>query len=526
MSWAIFQAARTKNGESLGTIRKYIAKFEQPLVINRTMQLAAVGVQYPDYPFEADIFVENADQKAILLAAGFDSQRVNNTRDYLDETWTLNTGASITFFESSGVMNIGLKNPGAVRYSQIITLNPNPNQAQLYYLPCLIGAITGATSHVIKETDKEGTMPTTTIYSAESPLAYFGTYPENGLSYPLTFYSFTPEDPFEGGGTSGPGGGGGDFTDDTTPIDVPGLPALSAADTGFVRLFNPSLTELQNLCRYMWSDLFTLDGWKKIFADPMDAILGLSIVPVAVPDGGQIPVKVGNVSTDVMMNLAASQFVTVDCGSIDVKEFWGAYLDYEPYTKAEIYLPYIGIHQIAVDDIMSKTVQVVYHVDILSGSCCAHIKCGDSVLYSFVGQCASSIPVTGSNWNSLINGAISVATSIGTMVATGGLSAPSAASQIASTAINQIKPSIEKSGSISSTGGLLGIQTPYLILTRPRQALPQNQNVYEGYPSFITSNFGSLKGYTEIESVHLTNIPATADELSELESILKGGVIF
>lgn len=333
------------------------------------------------------------------------------------------------------------------------------------------------------------------------------------------------DDPYWQGDYSGTGGGGGDFNNTSTPIQIPELPSISATSTGFISLFNPSLAQLNELASYMWSNLFDIDGWKKLFSDPMDAILGLSILPVAVPSGGVKEVKVGNISTGISLTVASTQFVEVDCGSINVNEYWGAYLDYEPFTKAEIYLPYIGTHPISVDDIMGKSVHVVYHVDILSGACCAFVKCGDSVLYSFVGQCACSIPITGNNWTNVINGTLSVAASIGTMVATGGASAPMAAGTIASTAVNSMKPSVEKSGSMSGTGGILAVQTPYLILTRPNQALPEKQNTFTGYPSFITSKLGSLSGYTEIEEIHLENIPGTEQEISEIESLLTGGVI-
>lgn len=332
-------------------------------------------------------------------------------------------------------------------------------------------------------------------------------------------------DPYASGGESGTGGGTGNFDGTGDDIDIPELPTISAVDTGFITLFNPSAGELRNLANYMWSDLFDLDTWKKIFADPMDAILGLSIVPVEVPNGGSRAVTVGNISTGVSMNTAAQQYVAVDCGTLNVNEYWGAYLDYDPFTKAEIYLPYIGIHPLAVDDIMNKSVHVVYHIDILSGACCAYVKCGGSVLYSFVGQCSCSIPITGNDWTNVVNGALSIAASIGTMVATGGASAPLAASDIASTAVNSMKPNVEKSGSMGGMGGMLGVQTPYIILTRPRQALPKNQNKYSGYPSFITRKLSAVSGYTEIESVHLDGIPATEQELSEIESLLKGGVI-
>ena len=89
-----------------------------------------------------------------------------------------------------------------------------------------------------------------------------------------------------------------------------------------------------------------------------------------------------------------------------------------------------------------------------------------------------------------------------------------------------MKPTVEKSGAMGGTGGMLGVQTPYMILTRPRQALPRDQNKFIGYPSFITVRLGDLSGYTEIDSIHLENVPATESELSEIESLLKSGVIF
>ena len=333
------------------------------------------------------------------------------------------------------------------------------------------------------------------------------------------------DDPYAPGGNTWTGGGDGNFDNTTDEIGIPNLPTLSASSTGFLTLYNPSATQLRNLANYMWSGLFDLDTYKKIFADPMSCILGLSIVPVDVPSGGSANVMVGNIDTGISMTTASSQYVEVDCGSVSVEEYWGSYLDYDPYTEIQIYLPYVGIHSLKADEVMGKSVTVKYHVDVLSGACIAYVKCGDSVLYSFLGQCASSIPITGSDWTNVINGMINIAGSIGSMVATGGASAPFALGSIASTAVNSMKPSVEKSGSLSGTGGLMGIQTPYLIITRPRQAIPEGQNRFIGYPSFITDFIANLRGYTEITEVHLENIHATSAELTEIESILKSGVL-
>lgn len=343
------------------------------------------------------------------------------------------------------------------------------------------------------------------------------------------FYGVTPfappTDPYATGGESDTGGGTGNFDGTSVDVDFTSLPSLSAVDTGFITLYNPTLLQLQSLANYMWSGLFDIDTFKKLFADPMQAILGLSIVPGPVPGGATQNVKIGNIDSGVSMTKAATQYIDIDCGTLNVEEFWGAYLDYEPYTKAEIFLPFIGVHQIAIDDIMNKAVHIKYHIDLLSGGCACEIKCGGSVLYTFIGSCAVSIPITGNDWTNVINGVISIASSIGTMVATGGASAPSSVASIASAAVNSLKPSIEKSGSIAGAGGLLAGKVPVLILTRPRQALPGKQNTFTGYPAFITRSLGELSGYTEVHSIRLSGIDGTESEIDEIEELLKGGVI-
>ena len=336
-----------------------------------------------------------------------------------------------------------------------------------------------------------------------------------------------PSDPYYSGGTSGTGGGTGSFDGTGDAISAPSVPTLGATTTGFVSLYNPTLSQVQELASYMWSDAFSIDSFKKLFADPMDTILGLSIVPVAVPDGETTTLKVGNLSTGISITRAGAQYITVDCGSIAVDEYWGAYLDYAPYTKLEIYLPYIGTHQLSADDVMGKTISVKYNVDILSGSCVAFVTCGDSVLYTFSGQCSQNIPITGEDFTSNLMGAISFAASAGAVVASGGGAAAvmPAAAGLTSSYINAFKPDIQRSGNIGGTSGMLGIQVPYLILTRPRQCTPENQNKYLGYPSFITEELSELSGYTEIEDIQLEGCTATDTEIDEIKSLLAGGVL-
>lgn len=359
-------------------------------------------------------------------------------------------------------------------------------------------------------------------------------------------------DPYSPGGIASTGGGEGTFVINHTPVNFSALPQVSATDSGFITIYTPTASQLKSLATFMWQNpSFDLSQWKRIFADPMEAILGLNLIPAAIGTSGSREVHIGNIPTGISLNVASQQFISVNCGSLLVEEIWGAYLDYAPYTQVEVALPYIGIRPLSADDIMGKTIEIQYNIDILSGACVCEIKCGDSVQYRFLGSCACQIPVTSRNWDNVVEGIMKVvsgfisgvtsvttgATNIAGGLATGNPAAVAsgageATGGMANSLVNAasgiydiIKPHVDRSGGISGSGGFLGNQKPYLIFTVPKQCVPDNQNGYTGYPSFIYESLGSLSGYTEVDYIHLENFPCTAEELVEIESLLKGGVI-
>lgn len=335
-------------------------------------------------------------------------------------------------------------------------------------------------------------------------------------------------DPYAPAGISETGGGDGNFDDTTDIIPIPPLPTESVSDTGFVNIYNPTLTQLKALATYMWTNpAFDLTNWKALVANPLDSIISLSIVPVAVPDGGVKTITVGNVATTVSMTQAATNYIELNCGTITIEKYWGCYLDYSPYTKISLYLPYIGYNTLNIDEVMGNSLQVVYHIDIFTGGCVAFVVCGGSVLYSFPGNVAYNVPVTGADYSRVISGIVGAVSQGVTAIASGGLTAPLAVGTVASMATTVIssKPNINKGGGISGNVGILGVQKPYVEIIRPRQALPQNQNVLQGYPSLIFSRLGDLSGYTEVESINLENINATDEEKTEIFNLLNSGVI-
>lgn len=423
---------------------------------------------------------------------------------------------------------------------------------------------------------------------------FFSDYAEISVSLMNSLFSTAsepdfgiPDNPYEPGGDSSEGGGGGTFDGESDLIPDSPLPIISSADTGFTRIYSPTLSQVQNLARYLWTDESIVETlWnviKRYFEDPMQAFISFSLVPVPVPISGTEEFKVLFIPTGVNLNTVANQFVDVDCGTFELKEYYGSALDYSPNTKVSCYLPYIGTVSLNTDDVMGRTLQVKYRVDICSGSCVAKILVDGNAIYQFPGCCSIPIPFSSSDFSSYGSAIIS-AVKTGVAVATAGAGMPAlgaglvgmdasqqtgkistrtttnternpatgrqittgtqkvvtetsgteaSLSGIAQTGISNTanavtasKTIVERSGSFSGNSGFLGVRRPYLIIERPRMCMPANYQTLNGFPSMITMELSSCTGFTRVQQVQLTGIPATNPEQAEILQLLKGGVIF
>ena len=331
------------------------------------------------------------------------------------------------------------------------------------------------------------------------------------------------------------GDGSGDDPDEIEKMPIPDLPSLSAVNTGLVTLYTATNAQLQSLGGYLWSNLWDIEtNFKKLFADPMNCLIGLSIVPVTPSAGGAQNVKFGNITTNIALNVLASQYVEVDCGSVSIREYVGSFLDYSPYVNISIYLPYVGYRELSPDDVMNDTIHVVYHVDVLSGGCCAMIETAKKgLLYSFNGSCITNVPITAINYSGAIQNAVSavgagLTTAAGIATGAAPLTAIGVTQMLQSasnTAMNS-KPTIQRSGAMGGAAGLMSCQKPFLVITRPRMSVPDKLNKFVGLTTNVTMKLSQVKGFTQVEHVHLSGIAATEDEKDELMTLLRQGVIF
>lgn len=328
--------------------------------------------------------------------------------------------------------------------------------------------------------------------------------------------------------TSEPGGGDAaepDYNPFSDPIDFPGLPTGGdSISTGFIRVYTPSTSQLQDLAGVLWSDAF-VETIKKIQNDPMEAIISLHSIPISI-SGTTVTCRVGNFNTGVGMPAVSTQFHTINLGSIRIPEHWASALDYSPYVTVDMFVPFCGVVQLQVDDIVGRTVSVQMNLDIISGAALISVKCDNSVLYTYNTNIIFRHTISQSSFGPFYQSVLGMLGSTASGLASGGVGGAlgGAIGGAVNVALSK-QHAVSRGGSIGGATGVLGNFTPYLIIHRPIQSLASGFAHFKGYPSNITTTLNSVSGYTEVESVHLSGITCTDSEKAEIEALLYNGVI-
>lgn len=328
--------------------------------------------------------------------------------------------------------------------------------------------------------------------------------------------------------TSESGGGDSanpDYNPFSDPVDFPGLPTGgSGLATGFIRAYQPTATQLNNLASELWDENF----WqqiRKIQNDPMEAIISLHSIPFSVA-GSSAVCKIGNYVSNVSMPVVSAQYHKRNLGSLYIPEHWASALDYSPYVTVDLFVPFLGIRSVQVDDIVGRTISLEYNVDVITGASVIHLKSGNSVLYTWNTNLMAGHPISSSSMALLYQGiAGAVGSALSGMTAGVGGAVGGAIGGAINVALSK-HSSVSRGGSIAGNSGILGNFTPYIIIHRPIQSLASGFAHFKGYPSNITTSLSSVSGYTEVESVHLSGITCTDSEKAEIEALLYNGVLF
>lgn len=308
--------------------------------------------------------------------------------------------------------------------------------------------------------------------------------------------------------------------------DTPTVIIPTGSANALYSIYNPTQAELNSFGSWLWSSDF-VDQLLKLFNDPMQAIIGLHKVFATPSTSGTGPIKVGYLSSGVSAKLVSNQYVTIDCGTISLKEKFSNVFDYDPYTQVYIYLPFIGIQKLDTGDVMRGNIKVVYHVDVLTGACLAEISVNrdmaGGILYTYSGNCAVQYPISSGSYMGIVASLASIAGGVVGTVASGGALAPVAMGAVSG--IMNAHTRVSHSGGFSGAPGAMGVKKPYLIITRPQTFVASTFPHFDGYPTNVPVLLSSCSGFVQCSGVHLENIPATETELTQIENLLKTGVL-
>lgn len=330
--------------------------------------------------------------------------------------------------------------------------------------------------------------------------------------------SDTDKDEIKSTGDNNVNYGNGIGEDTTEHIDFPSLTSENpATKSGLYRLVKMNVENLTKLSKFLWSTN-PLDTLVKVFSKPFDCIVSLQTLPYNVTaNTSSSELKILDYSTgvEVYKNVYTSE--SLSFGTCECSESFGNFLDYEN-TKVSIFLPYIGIQPLDVQDVMDAVLTLVYNVDNQTGQCVALLKCTknnmdvDTVNYSWSGNLSTQLPLTGADNTQYLQGLFNSISSVAV-----GNSGGSITNSF--NTIMQGDKQIMKSGRLDSNTGNLSIMFPYIKIERPIWARPDNYLDMLGQPYFAEDTLGNLSGFVRVTEVksELNGVPKESrDKIIEL----------
>lgn len=373
-------------------------------------------------------------------------------------------------------------------------------------------------------------------------------------------------EPPPGGGYSGPtsrpGGGNGTYTDTDDGVTVNGVNggfAFGADPFGF-KTYDTTGSTYSEVIRSIFSGTYN---------DKMVAQLNTGIVDcygLAIPATSGSPMNItilGDTMKDasdqaLSANVIVANQEFLDCGTIPLTtRYYDSFMDFDPYTKISISIPFIGKYEIPVNEVMYGSIGLKYRQDNQTGDLVAFVEgtnqFGDHhIIAMFSGNGKYTLPVTGAAKN---NAVLAASLSAGGKVLGGAYGGAMAAGKVGSLLGSSLGPGGTVAGAVLGAGigvlaslpdiqagnsapetgqnmvslsgnqGYLGYLTPYIEITRTMYTPPETQGRDKGYPSNTTQILKDLTGFVKVKNLEMENIAgATEEEKAEILLLLSKGV--
>lgn len=204
-----------------------------------------------------------------------------------------------------------------------------------------------------------------------------------------------------------------------------------------------------------------------------------------IPVAGYKPLKGGRYDFGEQAPYVKEHTIVVDCGSVEIPEQYQSLLDYSPFSRLTIYLPFVGFQELDDKLVVGHTLKVQYTVDVLSGRCLAQLYVDSTDLQSCFAEYGGTIAadeIFGTDNGYNYYGAYELMTTL-----------------------------------------QLGELSCY-VLIHTKMPLEGDIVNYKGLPTNEIVKVGDVTGFVKYSSIHVDGMTATDSEKSEIESLLMSGI--
>ena len=284
---------------------------------------------------------------------------------------------------------------------------------------------------------------------------------------------------------------------------------------GLTTTYALTSTNADSLGAFIWDNSNNwFDSLLKVQADALSNIVSCKLLPFSLSGTGKT-IKIGNINTQVTALEVDKQVIRKNGGGLKLNRYFNNFLDYAPYTKISLYLPFIGFSQIE-NEYMYDGVSIEYLFDIITGEMLVLLKSNGKTFRSINGSFGIDIPFSSTNKAQIEGSFLSkIAKDVIDVNPIGLLDT-----------YTDIATSRFKTSNSSSPSSVCAYSAPlqsFVTVDRPILNKPSSYNHDVGQKCVGSYYLRNLRGYTEVENIEL-NCPCTDSEKNEILSLLRSGV--
>lgn len=259
----------------------------------------------------------------------------------------------------------------------------------------------------------------------------------------------------------------------------------------------------------------------------IDYVIDCHAIPTSISDATVEGLKVGyRQFNDIQVAKANEDYVDVNCGSLNIGEFFANFLDFAN-VSCDLYLPFVGFVPIDSEYWNGGTLSVKYRFNIVDGSFQARVfstsgksKLTDTLIGQYGGVACVHYPITGLQYSNVVAGLINAGASAYSHGSSGDMGG--AVASLANMAM--LRPDNPMSNGYNASSSFLSHRKPYLVIKRPTPQFSVKYPQEKGLPLNVTRKLSTVHGFTIIDNPVL-NIACSDSEYNEIVTLMKSGII-